>query len=273
MRFGTCGNLTATGPDKTGIETIETLKACGYDFIELPLSEMMDLTEEERAAIVRRVDRSGLKSEVVNNLFPRKMKLTGPAVDRARIRSYYEEALPFAQRLGAECVVFGSPFAKSYPIGFPKETAMEQLTDLHREVDAFAAGIGLRILIEPIHSFESNLVNTFAEGVALCRRLQPKATDVLLDFYHMTREQESPDILRQYGGEYLRHIHFACPFYPGEGERVFPLQRGEWPSYEPFISILKEIGYDGRISIEARTSDFSSHAGRSLALLREMFHG
>ena len=88
MRFGTCGNLTATGPDKTGIETIETLKACGYDFIELPLSEMMDLTEEERAAIVRRVDRSGLKSEVVNNLFPRKMKLTGPAVDRARIRSY-----------------------------------------------------------------------------------------------------------------------------------------------------------------------------------------
>ena len=41
MRYGSSGNLTATQPDKTGIETIEKLKKFGYDYIELPLSEIM----------------------------------------------------------------------------------------------------------------------------------------------------------------------------------------------------------------------------------------
>ena len=270
MRFGSCGNLTASRPDKTGIETIEKLKEYGYDFIELPLSEIMDLPPQQREQIVERVEKSGLKSEVMNNFFPRRMKLTGPDVDREGIRRYYMEALPLAKRLGAEYVVFGSPFAKSYPLGFDKEKAMEQLVDLTKEVDAYAASIGIRILIEPIHSFECNIVNTFADGVALSQKVQPKATDVLLDYYHMTRDKEDPKILLQHGKEYLRHIHFACPFLPGEGERVFPLYENEWP-YQEFIRILKEIGYDGRISIEARTSNFDDHAKRSLALLKKLF--
>lgn len=271
MRFGSCGNLTATGKDKTGIETIEKLRAFGYDYIELPIGEIMDLSEGDREEIVKRVQNSGLKSEVFNNFFPRRMKLTGWNVDREAIRNYYQEALPLAKRMGAEYMVFGSPFAKSYPLGFDKKTALDQLTDLTAEVDEFAYNLGLRILVEPIHSFECNLINTFAEGVALCQAIRPKATDVLIDFYHMTRDQESPEILLRYGKEYLRHIHFACPFLPGEGERVFPLYEEEWPPYQPFIRILKEIGYDGRVSIEARTSDFDSHARQSLALLHKLF--
>lgn len=43
MRYGSSGKLTATQPNKTGIETIEKLKKFGYDYIELPLSEIMDL--------------------------------------------------------------------------------------------------------------------------------------------------------------------------------------------------------------------------------------
>ena len=73
-------------------------------------------------------------------------------------------------------------------------------------------------------------------------------TDVLLDYYHMTREHEDPKILLTLGKENLRHIHFACPFLPGEGERVFPLYENEWRGYAEFASILKEIGYNGRIS-------------------------
>ena len=111
MRYGSSGNLTATQPNKTGIETIEKLKKFGYDYIELPLSEIMDLPPEQREAIVTRVEASGIKSEVLNNLFPRRMKLTGPNIDRKAIFSYYREALPLAKRLGAEYVVFGSPFA------------------------------------------------------------------------------------------------------------------------------------------------------------------
>ena len=85
MRYGSSGNLTATQPNKTGIETIEKLKKFGYDYIELPLSEIMDLPPEQREAIVTRVEASGIKSEVLNNLFPRRMKLTGPNIDRKAV--------------------------------------------------------------------------------------------------------------------------------------------------------------------------------------------
>lgn len=271
MRYGSSGNLTATQPDKTGIETIEKLKKFGYDYIELPLSEIMDLPPEQREAIVVRVETSGIKSEVLNNLFPRRMKLTGSSIDRKAISSYYREALPLAKRLGAEYVVFGSPFAKSYPLGFDKNRALEQLGSLHQELDDYIAGLGMRILIEPIHSFESNLINTFAESVELKERLNLRNTDVLLDYYHMTRDHENPRILLTLGRENLRHIHFACPFLPGEGERVFPLYENEWPGYTEFASILKEIGYNGRISLEARTSDFDRHAPISLQILHTLF--
>lgn len=270
MRFGSCGNLTAAGPDKTGIETIERLKEYGYDYIELPLSEIMDLPVSEREAIVEQVEVSGLKSEVMNNLFPRHLHLTGPDVQQDAVRRYYQEALPLAKRLGAEVVVFGSPFAKSYPLGFDKETAWEQLREWTVEVDHFCAGIGLRIVVEPIHSFESNLVNSFAEGVKMAESIQGTATGVLIDFYHMTREQESLDALRQYGRRWLEHVHFACPFYPGEGERVFPQRIDEWP-YQAFIETLRGLSYYGRISIEARTSDFVRHAKTAIQVMRQLF--
>lgn len=271
MRYGCSGNLVATQPDKTGIETIEKLKEFGYDYIELPLSEIMDLPQEQREAIVARVEASGIKSEVLNNFFPRRMKLTGPDVDRKAILTYYREALSLAKRLGAEYVVFGSPFAKSYPLGFDKARALDQLADLHREIDDYIANWGMRILIEPIHSFESNLINTFAEGVEFKTRLNLRNTDVLLDYYHMTRDHEDPEVLLTLGRENLRHIHFACPFLPGEGERVFPLYENEWPAYARFAAILKEISYDGRISLEARTSDFDRHAPESLRVLHHLF--
>ena len=105
----------------------------------------------------------------------------------------------------------------------------------------------------------------------LKERWNLRNTDVLLDYYHMTREHEDPKILLTLGKENLRHIHFACPFLPGEGERVFPLYENEWRGYAEFASILKEIGYNGRISLEARTSDFDRHAPISLQILHTLF--
>ena len=41
MRFGCCGSMVAKQPDKTGVEIVEQIKEIVYDYIELPLSDMM----------------------------------------------------------------------------------------------------------------------------------------------------------------------------------------------------------------------------------------
>ena len=270
MRFGLCGNLAAAGPDGTGIEIVEKLKEFGYDYVELPLGEMMALSDGEKELLIKRLWSSGLKSEVCNNFFPPRIKLTGPETDRKAIRAYYTEAMDFALRLGTETIVFGSPGAKSYPDGFPREAAWEQLRELTKEIDEAACARGLRIAVEPIRKPECNIVNTFREGVNLARQVEGKATRVLLDYYHMTWEKESPEVLEEYG-EWLEHIHFACPYLPGEGERNIPLDFEEWP-YEKFRDALKAIHYNKRISIEAYSRCFDEHAEQSVKMLKRHFN-
>ena len=79
MRFGCCGSLVAQNPDKTGVEIVEKIAQYGYDYIELPLAEMMQLSDADFAALCKRVERSGIRCEACNNFFPGRIRLTGRA--------------------------------------------------------------------------------------------------------------------------------------------------------------------------------------------------
>ncbi len=76
----------------------------------------------------------------------------------------------------------------------------------------------------------------------------------------MTLEGESPDILLE-AGPAVRHIHFARV----EG-RTFPV-RAEAGDHA-FFANLKQIGYDGRVSVEAYSTRFADDARRALAVLK-----
>lgn len=270
MKYGCCSNLISGGPGKTGAEIVEKLALYGYDYIELSVVDCMALSAADRRALIRRLDGSGLHSEVINSLFPREMKTTGPDVDQRRVRDWYVEAFDLAKALGAECVVYGSPYSKSYPLGYDARQAYGQLLELHRALDEYAGQLGLKVLIEPCHRFECNLINTFAHGVELATDIGGNHTGVLFDFYHFTRNGESLDALFRHGAQWLSHVHFSCPFHPGEPERTFPLDENEW-DYLPLTHVIDEIGYNGRVSIEAFCKDFDTQAERSLHILKSLF--
>lgn len=274
MRFGCCGNLVATGTDKTGIEIIETISQLGYDYIELPLAEMTELKDDEFEVLKKRVQQSGISCQVCNNLFPAKIRLTGPNVDMIQIRQYLEKALKKAAELGADTVVFGSGTAKNVPEGFSKEEAYQQVLEETRLMAPIAEKNGIMIVIEPIRTPECNLINSFEEGVSLAKEVSCKNVKVLIDYYHMVWEKESPEILIKYGKEYLRHIHFSNPnMRTQEGldfGRTYPQRKNEW-DYEKFIRCLKECGYDGRVSIEAGSDNFNEQAKNALCFLKENF--
>lgn len=270
MRYGCCSNMLAGSEGIAKSEIIEKLAIYGFDYIELSVVDCMRLSRADRLALIKRLDGAGLRSEVVNSLFPRELKTTGPEVNLQNVRDWYSEALELARALGAEYVVYGSPYSKSYPLQYEKERAYGQLLALHRELDEHAGKLGVKVLIEPCHRFECNLINTFEEGVALAKQIGGENTGVLFDYYHCMRNGEDLRALQRFGGEYLKHVHFACPFHPGEPERTFPLDMQEW-DYEPFCSTLKGIGYDARISVEAVCQDLDGQATRTLSVMRNLF--
>lgn len=271
MKFGCCGNLAASGPDKTGIEIAEPMKECGYDYIELPLAEMMDLSEEEFKRLEECLKNTGIPCEVCNNLFPGRIRLTGPDADMKEIEDYMEAALLRAKRLGVQIVVFGSGGAKNVPEGFSHETAYEQVAEITRKLALIARRHDITIVIEPIRKPECNIINSFEEGVRLAKLVDDESVKVLVDYYHMVWEEESPEILLRYGKEYLRHVHFANPnMKDKETGRIYPSDWSEW-DYREFIETLRQIGYDGRVSVEAGAADFKQQAQEALKFLHTYF--
>ena len=262
MRIGYCTNLIATQIDGTGSEWIEKGKGTGFDYVELPLAQMMDLDDKEFSSLKERVDSSGLKCEACNNFFPGSIRVTGHAVDYDRIEEYLDRALGRAAQLGVKVIVFGSPKSKNVPEGYPMDKAWSQLVELLKIIDPLVRTKGITVAIEPICKLESNIINTAGEGLRLVRAVDRENIKLLVDYYHLVTEKEDPKIILS-AGSYIKHVHCANPVgrgYPVEAE----------DGYVRFVSLLKRIGYEGRISVEAYTKDFRYDAKRSVEILRQL---
>lgn len=270
---------------------MEKIAALGYDYIELPLAEMMELSQEEFNALKERVARSGIRCEACNNFFPSKIRLTGPDVDMDLIQDYIVRSLARAGELGVSVVVFGSAGAKRVPDGFSMAEAFRQVVEVTRRAGLEAMKHGITIAIEPVRLPDCNIINTFEEGVTLAATVDLDSVKVLVDYYHMVCQHESEKILLRFGKEYLRHVHFSYPNFPTidgatgpdpirgvfEGElakkgwwRTYPSNGEEW-DYTAFIAALKGAGYDGRVSLEAPVTDFDAQAKKALEFLKAAF--
>ena len=262
IRFGCCGSMIAPAADPTGAEIIEWLAEIGFDYIELSLRDLMSLSESELALLAGRLERSGIRCEACNNFFPPQIRLTGQDADLTEALNYAGKALDRAARLGARIVVFGSSASRNVPDGFPMEEAWQQLVELLGNLGPMAKPHGITITIEPLNKLESNIINLAREGLRLAQEVDHPNIQLLLDFYHLMMERETPEIILQ-AGSFIRHVHLAKP----EG-RLFPTE----PEDElcRFFSYLERIRYSRRCSIEAYTSGFEADARRSLRILKEM---
>ena len=269
MRFGCCGNLASVVPGGTGIEIVKPAAEFGYDYVEMPLAEMTALDDSSFSELKGTISSSGIHCEVCNNLFPASIRLTGPEADFGKIEEYAQRAFGRALELGVETVVFGSGGAKMVPVGFSMDEAYKQVVRISKIIAPMAAKHSITIVIEPIRKPECNIINTFEEGVKLADVVAEDNVKVLVDFFHLEWEHESPSHIVKYGKDYLRHIHFARPL--DGGDRIYPENPDEYP-YREFVDAVKECGYDLRVSIEAGCRpDFATQAPKALSFLREMF--
>ena len=262
LRFG-----VATFGDVEPLRDAATLATCGYDYIEPGLAKTLALPEQEREAQLQRMAAAGLRIETMNWFLPgTDIKLTGPDVNQARIDDFLDRSLALAEKLGAKVIVFGSPGARSFPEGFPHEQAWDQLkTFLHTAGDLIEARrYGMVLGIEPLRKPESNIINSVAEAARLAREVKHAKVRIIVDFYHLTFENESPDVILD-AKDLIVHLQIADP--PTRG---FPTQDGGDARYRLFFDNLRRIGYKGRLSIEANSSNIAADCGPALKFLKSM---
>ena len=104
-----------------------------------------------------------------------------------------------------------------------------------------ALAAGVRLAVETLNRFETDILSTARQGMELMRALPP-SVGLLLDSFHMAMEEPSlAEAIRLAGP---RLIHFQA----NENHRGFP-GTGSIPWSEVARALL-EIGYQGPLSLE-----------------------
>ncbi|MEF3303188.1 sugar phosphate isomerase/epimerase family protein [Paenibacillus sp. GYB003] len=237
---------------------METLRI-GYDFAELTVRSLMDLSEPEFGRLRSRLADANVNIPALNSFIPPGLKVTGPDVDEDALVRYVGLAIRRARAVGADIIVFGSGGARRVPDGFPAERAMKQVERFLAMTGDIAAEHGLTIAIEPLNRAECNLINTVEQAVRLAERARSPHIRVLADAYHMHLEREPLGVVtRAAAASLLAHVHYA------ESDRGFPTgAKADGIRLPELLRALREGGYTGRISAECFSADAS--ADRSAA--------
>ena len=252
MKFGVCCSVGQAA----------AAKKIGFDYWELNLRELAQMDEEAFKAYLEQVQACGLPAEAANCFFQAQIRITGEGADLNKIADYARLALSRAAAAGVKIVVFGSGDARKIEEGFDPARAYAQFVEALRVVGKIAGEYGVMIAVEPLRKAEDNLINTVPQGLQAAREAANPNVAGLADLYHMKSEQESFSEIGTYGQE-LIHIHIAS------ADRRYPhSEDGQGSEYAQFAEALRACRYQGRISIEAGTSDFEKDAARSLSLLQ-----
>lgn len=122
-----------------------------------------------------------------------------------------------------------------------------------RAIAEYAASTsGLVLGIEPVNRFESHFINVARDAVRFIDAVGMGNVKVHLDTFHMIREEDNIRAAVLDAGPKLGYVH-AC-----ENQRGIP-GRGMMPWVEFFAS-LREMGYDGCVTIESFDPEMPSIA-------------
>lgn len=247
-------------------ERLARARQVGFDYAELTVTDNLRPLEDDAAwrPIRQEILASGMPVEAANVFFPPTWRLLGPERDPAATRAYVETAVRRARELGIQVMVFGSGRARAVPEGLPTADAMAQLSEVLSVLGEAGGRHGVTIVLEPLRAAETNIVHTVAQAVELVRPLANPHLRALADLYHMEEGGEPYDNLLL-AGELLAHVHVADTgrAAPGLGSYDYP----------GFFARLRQIGYQGRVSIECRWGDWDAESGPALAFLRRMAAG
>jgi sugar phosphate isomerase/epimerase len=249
MRFGLC----------TAPENIECAERLGYDYVEFSAAAVAALSNEQFSALAATVDKSPLKVERFNVLFPPDTRLVGPEADSGKTAAYLDRVFPRVRALGGTVVVFGSGRCRALPPGAPFKRSYRQLVTAGKLIAAAAGKYGLTVAIEPLNRGETTSINTLIEGAMFEADIDSPHVGLLADLYHILKDGEPLDDIRTVGE--LTHTHVAVL----EG-RAFPTRPDQ--DVTAFFEALAEVGYTGTMSIEGNTENLPDDAASALHNLR-----
>ncbi len=221
------------------------IKKIGYDFAEGYFRGVTVLTEDDFRKTCELQKESSVAVEVFNGIFANDIPLYGGKESDALITEYLEKGFYRTKMLGGEITVFGSGAARRIPDGMEKERAKDRFAHVLYLAGDIAKKNDMTLALEPLRYFETNFINTLRDGVDICAYTAHPNVGITLDFFHFYSNGEDLATVPE-AKPYLMHTHLARPNPDRKAPTVADMQEcGKW------AEVLRTIGYDRRISLEA----------------------
>ena len=241
MKYGVNLMVWTTRVGKEQDALFARIREWGFDGVELFLSP----EEPADIPLVRRT-LDGMKLERTTcSVLPRESHLVSADPDvRARGVDYLSRCVERTAELGAR-VMCGPLYAGLGLMTGRRRTeeewgwAVEGLSS----VASRAEKLGLTLCIEPLNRFETYFLNTLQDASQLVRDIGASNVRIHFDTFHSNIEERRPAAALQVIAEDLGHVHIS------ENDRGIP--GSGHVDWRGVLSVLREIGYDGWLTIES----------------------
>ena len=227
-------------------ERLERAAQLGYHGVELMTLRPADLDGADIAAQVSycRLEIAAVASGAIAFLDRLTLMARDPAT-RAAAEQRLHQLIDFAAAARAPLVTIGGFRGRLANMqGVSPEAARRYLIEVLRRGAERARSCAIRLALEPLNRYESDIVNSAADGLALIDEVGHSHLGLLLDTFHMNIEEPTyaGSIQQVMAAGRLWHIHL------GDSNRLPPGQ-GHIP-FGDIAAALSRTGYHGYLSAE-----------------------
>ena len=246
----------------TSVSNADMLATHGYTYIEESVGNFLMPTksEEEFNEMLQQAQNAAIPVKACNNFIPGSLKSVGPDALHPEILEFMETAFRRAQVAGVENIVFGSGGSRAIPEGFSRDEARRQFIALCSQMAPIAAKYDVVVVLEPLNTLECNFINSVLEGGEIVEEVNHPNFRLLADVYHMLMDGEGPESIEKYG-HLIQHTHIA----EKEGRAAPGTQNEDFTAY---FKALKNVGYEGKMSVECRWEDLETQAPTAIAAIK-----
>ncbi len=223
---------------------VARLGALGYDGVELAVRDPASL---DRAHVQRILDAQHLIVPAIGTgqaYVEEQLSLTDArAAVREQAMARLESHVALAREFGALVIVGLIRGSEGAVADAPsREQTRAWLIDALKHLAQVAGAQDVRLAIEPINRYETNLVNTVADALALIKAVGADNIGILFDTFHANIEEPNIEKSLRACGTRLFHVHVADSnrWAPGAGHTDFAR----------VTAVLREMKYAGWVSAE-----------------------
>ena len=261
MQFGASTFIWTSPFSNATLDLADRAKAMGFDILEICVEDPATI---DCRTIHQRLKSLDLRATVCGAFGPDRDLSSDDAAIRENGLAYIRRCVEIAVDLEAPAVIGPaySAVGKTRMLDAAARDAQWRLAADSLAVAADHAGShGIKIGLEPLNRFETDLLNTVEQGMRFLAVIGHDNVGLLLDTFHMNIEETNIPAAIRLAGNRIVEFH-AC-----SSDRGTPGK--DHLDWKGIVQALRDVDYDGPVVIEAFTTEIKEIA-RAVSIWRKL---